>query len=94
MASPPAALNEDLPMPEKVLFIVQQFERRGKKFAAGRSVEYRTADEAIARAERDREKFAGVVALTMAVDTDTGEVVEEPKVLARFGEVGREFREE
>ncbi|KAB0676324.1 hypothetical protein F6X38_21575 [Aureimonas leprariae] len=81
-------------MTDKTLFIVQQFERRGKKFTAGRSVEYRTAAEAIARAERDAEKFAGVVALTMAVDTDTGEVVEEPKVLARFGEVGREFRDE
>ncbi|WP_152046329.1 hypothetical protein [Aureimonas psammosilenae] len=81
-------------MPEKTLFIVQQFERRGKKLTAGRSVEYRTADEAIARAGRDSEKFAGVVALTMTIDTDTGEVLEEPKVLAKHGEVGKEFQEE
>lgn len=81
-------------MPEKTLFIVQQFERRGKKLTAGRSVEYRTEAEAVARAERDATKFAGVVALTMMIDTDTGEVIEEPKVLARFGEVGKEFQEE
>ncbi|GGE11088.1 hypothetical protein GCM10011390_32680 [Aureimonas endophytica] len=81
-------------MAEKVLFIVQQFERRGKKLNPGRSVEYRTEAEAVARAERDAAKFAGVVALTLTVDTDTGEVVEEPRVLARFGEVGKEFQEE
>lgn len=81
-------------MPEKTLFIVQQFERRGRKLTAGRSVEYRTSEEAIARAGRDAEKFAGVVALTMVVDTDTGEVIEEPRVLTKFGEVGKEFQDE
>lgn len=78
-------------MPTKTLYIVQQFERQGRKLVAGRSIDYRNAQEAVARAERDAEKLAGVVALTMAVDTDTGEVVEEPTVLAKYGEVSREF---
>ena len=81
-------------MPAKTLFIVQQFERQGKKLVAGRSVEYRTAPEAVARAERDAGKFAGVVALQTTLDTDTGEVLEEPVILARHGEVTREFQEE
>lgn len=81
-------------MPAKTLFIVQQFERQGRKLVAGRAVEYRTAPEAVARAERDAGKFAGVVALTTTLDTDTGEVLEEPVILARHGEVSREFQEE
>jgi len=36
---------------------------------------------------------AGVVAIQQTVDTDTGEVLEEPVVLARFGDLPAEFNE-
>lgn len=80
-------------MPEKTLFIVQQFERSGKRLVAGRLMEFKTAAEAQGRAERDAARITGVVAIQQTVDTDTGEVLEEPIVLARFGELPPEFGE-
>ncbi|WP_185982636.1 hypothetical protein [Aureimonas mangrovi] len=74
-------------MPAKTLYIVQQFERQGKKLVAGRQMEFPSAQAAVARADRDAERVAGVVAITQTVDTDTGEVLEEPAVLARHGEL-------
>ncbi|WP_062015455.1 hypothetical protein [Aureimonas sp. AU4] len=81
-------------MPAKTLFIVQLFERSGKRLIGGRALDFRTADEAVARAERAASTAVGVVALQHSIDTDTGEVLEEPIVLSRFGEVPAEFREE
>ncbi|KQQ85676.1 hypothetical protein [Aureimonas sp. Leaf324] len=78
-------------MPEKTLFIVQQFERMGKRLVSGRQMEFKTAVEAKGRAERDAARTAGVVALQQTIDTDTGEVVEDPVVLARYGELPSEF---
>lgn len=78
-------------MPAKTLFIVQQFEKQGKKLVAGRAIEVSSAEAAVLRAERGAERLAGVVALTQTVDMDTGEVLEEPVVLFRHGEVPREF---
>ncbi|WP_185983163.1 hypothetical protein [Aureimonas mangrovi] len=89
-------------MPAKTLYIVQQFERRGKKLVARRPrvvprqacvahARLRwsspSAQAAVARAERDAERIAGVVAITQTVDTDTGEVLEESAALARHGEL-------
>ncbi|BDA83251.1 hypothetical protein Sa4125_07930 [Aureimonas sp. SA4125] len=81
-------------MAAKVLYIVQQFERMGGKLVAGRAMEFKTADEAAARAERDAKRMAGVVALAQTIDLDTDEVMEEPEILARYGELPAEFREE
>lgn len=80
-------------MPAKTLFIVQQFERSGKRLVAGRQMDFRTAEEAAGRAERDATRVSGVVAIQQTVDTDTGEVLEEPVVLARFGDLPAEFNE-
>ena len=81
-------------MAEKTLYIVQQFERMGGKLVAGRAMEFKTADEASARAERDSTRMAGVVALAQTIDLDTDEVLEEPEVLARYGELPAEFSAE
>ncbi len=81
-------------MAEKTLYIVQQFERMGNKLVAGRVMEFKTADEAIARADRDASRMAGVVALAQTIDLDTDEVVEVPEILARHGDYPAEFREE
>ena len=78
-------------MPSKVLYIVQQFERQGKKLVAGRALEMASAEAAVLRAERAATTAVGVVALTQTIDTDTGEVLEEPVVLVRHGELPREF---
>jgi|GEM_PF-1606559 len=82
-------------MTEKTLHIVQQFEAIGKarKIVAGRTMEMRTADAAVARAERDAVRFPGVVALTTTVDTDTGEVLEDPRILFRHGSLPAEFQD-
>jgi hypothetical protein len=81
-------------MPEKTLFIVQHFDKQGRKLAAGRAIEVSSSDAAVLRAERDAPNHTGVVALTQTIDTDTGEVVEEPRVLARHGELPQEFAAE
>ena len=78
-------------MAERTLYIVQQFEIMGKKLVAGRVMEFKSAAEAAARAERDASRVAGVVALAQTVDLDTDEVVETPKILARFGQLPAEF---
>lgn len=80
-------------MPAKTLFIVQQFEKQAKRLIAGRQMDFKTAQEAIGRADRDASRVAGVVAIQQVIDTDTGEVLEEPVVLARHGELPSEFNE-
>ena len=74
-------------MPEKTLYIVQQFEKQGRKLVQGRQMEFKSADEARSRAERDAARVAGVIAVAQKVDTETGEVLEEPEVLAHHGEI-------
>ncbi|TPW26930.1 hypothetical protein [Pararhizobium mangrovi] len=74
-------------MSEKTLYIVQQFEKQGRKLVQGRQMEFKTSDEARGRAERDAERVAGVVAVAQTVDTETGEVLEEPEILAHYGEL-------
>ena len=80
-------------MPAKTLFIVQQFERQGKRLVAGRQMDFKTAQEAISRAERDAARVSGVVAIQQTIDTDTGEVLEEPILLARHGDLPAEFND-
>lgn len=74
-------------MTEKTLYIVQQFEKQGRTLAQGRQMDFKTADEAVKRAERDAGRLAGVIAVQQTVDTETGEVLEEPVILAQYGEV-------
>ena len=72
------------------LYIVQQLELLREKLGAGRSMQFKTAEEAQTRADRDGDRLgvvAGVVAVEQTVDVDTGEVLEEPIVLARHGNV-------
>lgn len=72
---------------EKTIYIVQRFEKQGRRLVQGRQMDFKTADEAIKRAERDAGRSAGVIAVQQAVDTETGEVLEEPIILAQHGEV-------
>jgi hypothetical protein len=75
------------------LFFVQQFEKRGRSLGAGQTIQFRTAEQARARADRDGDRLGvvvGVVAIEQTVDVDTGEILEEPIVLARHGDVPAE----
>lgn len=80
-------------MAAKTLYIVQQFETFGKKLIAGRALDFPSAVAAVARADRDAARFPGVVALTQTIDTDTGEVLEDPVILARHGQLPAEFQD-
>lgn len=81
-------------MPAQTLFIVQQFDKVGRRLVAGRQLPFKTAVEASARAGRDAARCAGVVAIQQTIDTETGEVLEEPVLLAAFGELPQEFKGE
>ncbi|MEF2550127.1 hypothetical protein VQ042_01980 [Aurantimonas sp. A2-1-M11] len=75
------------------LFIVQQFVKQGRRLANGQTMQFKTAEEARLRADRDGARLGnvvGVVAVEQTVDVETGEVLEEPVVLVRHGEVPAE----
>ena len=80
-------------MASSKLYVVQQFEKQGRRLSAGRVTQFKTAEEARSRADRDGDRLGvvvGVVAIEQTVDLDTGEILEEPIVLARHGDVPAE----
>ena len=75
------------------LFIVQQFVKQGRRLGNCQTMQFKTAEEARQRADRDGTRLGhvvGVVAVEQTVDVETGEVLEEPVVLTRHGEVPAE----
>ncbi|SMC43371.1 hypothetical protein SAMN06297251_102161 [Fulvimarina manganoxydans] len=81
-------------MAEKTYFVVQAFEKKGKRLLAVQPTQCRSDDDAIGRAERDAKRFAGVVAFRQVADDETGEVLDEPVVLARHGELPANMADE
>jgi hypothetical protein len=80
-------------MPASKLYVVQQFVKQGRRLMNGQTMQFKTADEARLRADRDGGRLGnvvGVVAVEQTVDVETGEVLEEPIVLVRYGEVPAE----
>lgn len=73
-------------MPEQTVHFVQQYEQKGRRLMMAQQLPFKTAAEAKARADRDASRFAGVIAVSQTVDTDTGEVLDEPVILARHGD--------
>ena len=57
-------------------------------------MDFKSAAEAVARADRDAERTTGVVAVQQTVDTESSEVLEEPVVLTTHGELPQEFKDE
>ncbi|SMC92247.1 hypothetical protein SAMN06297251_112121 [Fulvimarina manganoxydans] len=49
---------------------------------------------AIGQAEREAKRFAGVVAFRQIADDETGEVLDEPMILARHGELPSNMADE
>ncbi|KQT83797.1 hypothetical protein [Aurantimonas sp. Leaf443] len=78
-------------MPAKTYFIAQGFQKSGRKLVPVSPNQFRTAEQAVARAGRDGERYAGAVAFQQIADEETGELLEEPTILARFGELPAEF---
>ena len=76
-----------LTMTEKTYHIVQAFEKVGRRRQPATPTQCRSDWEAIARAERDARRFAGVIAIRQIADDETGEVSDEPVILARHGEL-------
>ena len=74
-------------MTEKTYFIVQAFEKKGRSLRPVQPTQWKSETEAVSRAERDAKRFAGVVALRQVADDETGEISDEPAILARFGEL-------
>ena len=82
------------PLTEKTYYIVQPFEKQGRKLVAAPATQCRTDAEAIARAERDAKRFAGVIAVRQVADEETGEMADEPVILARHGELPANIADE
>jgi hypothetical protein len=80
-------------MPASKIYVVQQFVKQGRRLVTGQTMQFQTAFEAKLRADRDGGRLGqvvGVVAVEQTVDMETGEVLEEPLVLVRHGEVPAE----
>lgn len=70
----------------ETIHVVQPFDRASKGLVAGQVSQYKSADEAARRAERQADKHAGIIAYSMDVDEDSGEYGT-PRVLFKSGEV-------
>ena len=81
-------------MAEKTYFVVQAFEKKGKRLLPTQPTQCRSDEDAIGRAERDAKRFAGVVAFRQVADDEPGEVLDEPVVLARHGELPANMADE
>ena len=69
-----------------VAYIVQGFQLRGRKLTPDQPRTAKTAEAAVELAERMATTRAGVFALSQAVDVET-DIYDEPKVLARLGDL-------
>ena len=66
------------------MYLVQAFKLSGKKLVADPVQQSKTADKAIATAERLAPSRAGVIAFSQEVDIET-DTYDEPRVLLRIG---------
>lgn len=70
----------------ETIHVVQPFDRASKGLIAGQVSQFKSADEAARRAERQADKHAGIIAYSMDVDEDSGEYGT-PRVLFKAGDV-------
>nr|WP_295890134.1 hypothetical protein [uncultured Devosia sp.] len=66
------------------MYLVQAFKLNGKKLVADPVQPSKTADKAMATAERLAPSRAGVIAFSQEVDVET-DTYDEPRVLLRIG---------
>lgn len=75
------------------LALLWRADRKGK-LRAEQPLKFKAPDQAKARVERAADRFAGGVAITQSIDTDTGEVDEKVVEHFRFGRLPREFEQD
>lgn len=73
-------------MSAKTYFTVHAVQKRGRRLENVQPISCRSDSHAIARAERDARRFQGVIAVRQVADDETGDLLEEPVVLAVHGE--------
>lgn len=78
-------------MAAKTYFVAQGFIKDGRKLASAQTHQLRTAEDATARARRMADGHVGAVAFEQVADDETGELLEEPKVLFRSGLLPDDF---
>lgn len=74
-------------MSKMIVFVVHTFSKHGRRLSPNQPFACKTAEEAIRRAERESNRNAGVAAIHLTVDGDTGELLEDPVILYSAGEL-------
>jgi hypothetical protein len=75
-------------MPSVTLYVVQFFSRQGRKLVADQPLSFKTAEQAIGRAERGMGTKAGVIVTARTGDPDADDW-DEPELLLKQGELPR-----
>ena len=78
-------------MTAKTYFVAQAFVKDGRRLAAAQALQLSSADQAIARARRFPDRVVGRVAFQQVADDETGEFLEEPKLLYHAGQLPADF---
>lgn len=81
-------------MTAKSYFVAQGFVKEGRRLISGQTFQEKTAEAAIGRATRIADRFAGAVAFEQLADDETGEQLEEPKLLFRTGQLPADFADD
>lgn len=81
-------------MATKTYFVAQAFAKTGRRLVSAQTAQVPTAEAAIAKAERFAGRFLGAVAFEQVADDETGELLEEPKLLFRAGELPADFTDD
>lgn len=78
-------------MTAKTYYVAQAFVKEGRRVAPAQALQVSSAEQAIARARRFPDRMIGRVAFEQVADDETGEFLEEPKLLYRDGQLPAEF---
>ncbi|ORE85726.1 hypothetical protein ATO4_26297 [Aurantimonas sp. 22II-16-19i] len=83
-------------MTTKTYFVVQAFVKTGRRLVSGQTTQEKTANEAMSKAARlaESSRYVGAVAFEQLADDETGETMEEPRLLFKAGDVPAEFSDD
>ncbi|WP_157069828.1 hypothetical protein [Aureimonas frigidaquae] len=83
-------------MSTQEVYVIQPYKRVKRRLVAEQPTHCKSADEAMLRLTRlrDRDTVAGAIAFSIIVDTETGETHDDPRTLGRFGDLPPQFGDE
>ena len=81
-------------MPAVTVFIAQGFTQKGRRLMADPAIPCRTGEDAIRRAERLAEIRVGAVAIQQTIDSETGEIDDNARILFRAGSLPPAFADD